>query len=447
VLPSYIIAEDFNQDSWLDLAVACEGSSQVFRYNNARLGGLFAVPWNYNVGGGPVALVSGQMDIPNGLFDGRPDIAVLSTLNLPGTNGIPSPCGAGWIAANQAPGPWNGAIPGVVPPAVGLVHFAGDDFNADGRIDFAFASQSPNALTVFNSVLGGYVAAPPLPLACAPVFVVTGDFDRNGRPDIAVAGTVPGGIEVSYNGAPVVAVAGLFPLLVLTGMDVGDFNADGYPDLVVVGNVPNGNGTLSGWAQVFLNSVPITGAVGFVAPPNLIMKTWGFDAQFVEVLAADGNGRDDFAVANRGSDTITIFLTDATGFVQDNRPVDPSGEYCLCKEQRKIDLLNIKFKLFKIKLQCGHFPIGLAAGDFDRNGKMDLAVALESKDEHLCAQNPSCIEIDFDIACGFNSNQTTHNQIRSPQESQTCPDCKEEPCGGNTPPKPAIDTEGSDSKN
>jgi hypothetical protein len=252
---------------------------------------------------------------------------------------------------------------------------------------------------------------------------------------------------INGNGfAPPVTVATLFAPLVPTGMDVGDFNADGYPDLVIVGNVPNGNGTLSGWAQVFLNSVPINSAVGFVAPPNLVMQTWGFDAQFVEVLDADGNGRDDFAVANRGSDTVTIFLTDATGLVRDNRPVDPSGDYCLCDEQRKKDLLDIKFKLFKIELKCGHFPIGLAAGDFDRNGKMDLAVALESADEDLCAQNPSCIEIDFDIACGFNSQQDPHVEIRDPQEPQRCGACKEGPCAGNTPPSTDIQT-GSDTKN
>jgi len=465
VLPSYIIAEDFNQDSWLDLAVACEGSSQVFRYNNACSGGLFTTPPTaYNVGGGPVALVSGQMDTGAGApqgFDGLPDIAALSTSNPPNTSGIPSPCGVGWIAATQPAGPWNYAIPGVAPPRIGLVHFAGGDFNADGRVDFVFASRDANYLYIFNSAPGAaYVAdlgnaAKIYALAAPPVFVVTGDFDQDGWTDIAVveAGT-PSVVQVLYNNASPGAGAGfaaptvgllLFAPLLPTGMDVGDFNADGYPDLVVAGNVPSGNGTLSGWSQVFLNTVPINGNIGFVGPASFVMKTWGFDAQFVEVLDADGNGRDDFAVANRGSDTVTIFLTDALpALVVDKRPVDP--RYCLCDDQRKKDLLDIAFKLFKIELQCGHFPIGLAAGDFDHNGKVDLAIALESADKELCAQNPSCIEIDFDIACGFNSNQDKHDDIKNQHESQTCGACKEEPCAENVPPKAEIQTE-SETKN
>lgn len=453
VLPSYIIADDFNQDSWLDFAVACGGSSQVFKYNNARAGGLFAPPIRYNVGGGPAALVSGHMDRPLQGFDGLPDIAVLSTTNLPGTSGIPSPCGIGWISATQPTGPWNGGIPGVTPPVTGLVHFAGGDFNADGRVDFAVVGRAPNQLYIFNS-------APPAPytpaggnpyaLGGTPVFVVTGDFDQNGWTDVAVVEQgSPGQIQVFYNtrtGLVAGPAVPLFVPLVPTGMDVGDFNADGYPDLVVVGNIPDQDPNLNGYAQVFLNTVPLTGGVGFAS--NAVMKTWGFNARFVEVADFDGNGRDDFAVANKGSDTVTIFLTDGLSLGPDKRPTVP--KYCLCKDQMKKDLLNITFKLFKIELQCGHFPIGLAAGDFDRNGKIDLAVALQSADKDLCAQNNSCIEIDFDIACGFNANQKTHAQIIQSEklqgkESQQCGACKGTPCTGNTPPKPEIQT-GSDTK-
>ena len=280
-----------------------------------------------------------------------------------------------------------------------------------------------------------------LPGTGTPVFVATADFDQGGWTDIAVLRanpptvTVyyntenlgPGGVQFTPGGSRPYTTTNLWNQLVPTGMDVGDFNADGYPDIVVVGNVPTGSPPLLlGQAQVLLNSVPtVAGApIGLTALPA--MSTWGFNTRFVEVADFDGNGRDDFATANYGSDTVTVFLTDGLFLVQ--------------------DLLKIAFKPFKIELECGHFPIGLAAGDFDRNGKMDLAVALQSVDEELCAQNPACIEIDFDIACGFNAYQLTHQQEladRGLSEPDQCP-CKG--CEGNAPPRPEIQTESETKK-
>ena len=453
VLPNYIVADDFDMNGWLDLAVSCVGNNVVGVHTNAN--GIFALaPLIIAVGPGPTALTTGHI----GVFDGFPDIGVLSTLTA----------GSGVPPVEQIP---NGAGPAVgIPlgglPANNLVHMVGDYFDNNNLLDIAVVETGPNLLYVYDDA--GNLLTPggaPIALPGPPVFVCTADFDQNGWADIAVlcAGN-PASVAVYYNNGAIAAVArfgvgvisalgtgltitALWAPLVPTGMDVGDFNDDGYPDLVVVGNA---GAPPQGFAQVLLNTVPTptVSAIGLAAVYPA-MQTWGFNTRFVEVADFDGNERDDFATANYDSDTVTIFLTDALGLVQDHRPVDPN--YCLCPEQRKKDLLDIAFKLFKIELRCGHFPISLAAGDFDRNGKMDLAVALQSADEELCAQNNSCIEIDFDIACGFNKNQRTHQQILvdrglQDKEKQQCPECKEEPCAGNVPPKAEIQTE-SETKN
>jgi len=452
VLPNYIVADDFNMDGWLDLAVSCIGNNVVDVYTNAG-NGLFPVPPNpvaFAVNPGPVALITGNI----GVYNGFPDIGVLSTLTV-GSAALP----VTQIGNGVAP-PAGVPTPGL--PNTGLVHMAGGYFDNNNLLDIAVVSSAGgNNLYVFNAA-GAQVTpgAAPIVLPGVPVFVSTADFDQNGWSDIAVLCLgAPATVTVCYNNGNIagggavqfapggVTVTPLWLPLIPTGMDVGDFNADGYPDLVVVGNVPVG-GFLQGYAQVLLNSVPTVPAapIGFIAFPA--MQTWGFNTRFVEVADFDGNGRDDFATANYGSDTVTIFLTDGLpALIPDNRPVVPP--YCLCDDQRKADLLNIAFKLFKIEVKCGHFPIGLAAGDFDRNGKMDLAIALQSADDNLCAQNPSCIEIDFDISCGFNANQQTHQAVLAGRglngkELEQCSSCKD--CGGNTPPKPEIQTE-SDSKN
>ena len=432
ILPNFIIAKDLDQNGWDDLAVSCGASSDVWLYTNKA--GAFTTPKTVSVPGGPVGLAAGY--VSRGSFTGFPDIAVLSTANTKGNPSIVS-----WIRAARS----QGALPLTGLPSNGLVQMAGADFNNDNRLDFAVAARDPASLFVFESP--NYAAVEPLALPGAPVFISTGDFDQNGWNDIAVLcqGTGLGGsvasVVIFYNdgtgkfSADKTSKVALFAPMVPTGMDVGDFNADGYPDLVVVGNVANA-GVSNGFAQVVLNALSITGAIGFVPQPA--MATWGFNARFVEVADFDGNGRDDFAVANWGSDTVTIFLTDATALVMDRRPVD--SQHCLCSEQMKHDLLSIQFKLFKIEVKCGHFPIGLAAGDFDHNGKIDLAVALQSANGMLCPQNPSCIEIDFDIACGFNPNQKPHQALGISGESTTCSSCKPGPCTGNAPPKPEIQT-------
>jgi hypothetical protein len=288
-----------------------------------------------------------------------------------------------------------------------------------------------------------------------PIALAAADFDQNGWEDVAVV-TSGSTLYVFFNGAGGVFGPSLGPIQVAipipTAIDVGDFDADGFPDIVVVGNRPptTGTGQPSGLAQVFMNQVHqnIPTASWGTFQPLGAMLTWGFNAKAVEVLDADGNGRDDFAVANWGSATVTVFLVDAQALVNDTR--NTRGQ-CLNPAGMAPDRLQIGFQLFKIELKCGYYPIALAAGDFDRNGKMDLAVALQSADEELCAQNNSCIEVDYDIACGFVAasgpvtGQTNHNSLPGPQENQECT-CKEPPCGGNTPPSTDIQT-GTDSKN
>lgn len=418
ILPNYIIAEDFNSDGWLDLAVSCFGNSQVWTYENVGAG-IFAPPLNafgspLGVPLGPIALVSGTF----ASIDGFPDLGVLSSIpaRVSGWNFNGRPASLATI--NNAP---------ISLPMPEVVHMAVGDFDRkDGLSDIVIIDTTP-ALHFYTSAVDGAVA--PIILRGKPTFVVVADFDQNGWDDVAVS-DANNAVTIYYMPGTVslvlpVSLGAITP----TSMDVADFNNDGFPDIVVVGNAGG-----AGFAQILLNSVLPTGFTAMAAQP-----TWGTDARFVEAFDADGNGWTDFAVANYGSHTITMFLTQPVRVV----PVNRNIRDIICRTP-VATTIDVEPK-FKYELQCGYYPTGIAAGDFDRNGKMDIAISLYSATLIIDPQVPSCIEIIFDVACGFQPNQQPH-RISPEFEPQACQPCIDGPCEENRPPSAVIQT-GSDTKN
>jgi hypothetical protein len=112
------------------------------------------------------------------------------------------------------------------------------DFNGDGRLDLAVANNFSNSVAVLLGN-GDGTFAPPVDYGVpnGPTSVAIGDFNGDGRPDL----TVTAGDAVSIllgNGDGTFSVAatsfvvgdiGSIPAWVA----VGDFNGDGRPDLAV----------------------------------------------------------------------------------------------------------------------------------------------------------------------------------------------------------------------
>jgi len=460
VFPNDIIAEDFNSDGWLDLAVSGFGDSTVWLYENqgaiTSLPGVF-LPNSPTLAGpigvalGPVTLVSGRFgliaektardfkrgdQIPG--FDGYPDLGILSGVSaqLRGVNFTAKPLEAltqlpirGRVSTIE--GIWGSASPLPASP----VHMAVGDFDrADALSDIvvldagSLALSASPALRFYTSA--GYVkktvpAIINLP-AFQPTYVVAADFNQDGWDDVAVC-DVSNTVTIYYlrDGG----VIGIFPVALgavsPTALDVADFNNDGFPDIVAVGSI---NG--SGFAVVVENNV--SSSQRFVALPA--QPTWGLSASFVEAFDADGNGWVDFAVANYASNTITVFLNQPQGVASVRR----NTREVVCLSPKAISIAIEP--TFKYELQCGYYPTSIVSGDFDRNGKMDIAITLYSGTEEIRPQVPSCIEVIFDVSCGAQPDQELH-RIEPQSEPQEC-----ECCSGNTPPSPEIQT-GSDSKN
>jgi len=210
------------------------------------------------------------------------------------------------------------------------------EFNGDGVIDLAVANQLDNTVAILRGNGNGtFQAAVSYAAGSGPIFVAVGDFNIDGRQDLAVANG--GGVSILLGNAngtfqsPVNYAAGANPVSIV----VGDFNNDNWSDLIVVNSNSNNVSILRG------NPPPNLGT--FQAPVNYAVGSFP-----VSVAAGDFNadGRRDLAVANRNSNNVSILLGNLSGTFQ------PAVNYGV-----------------------GTSPVSVAVGDFNGDGQRDLAVA------------------------------------------------------------------------
>jgi hypothetical protein len=136
-----------------------------------------------------------------------------------------------------------------------------------------------------------------------PEAIAAGDFNGDGTADIAVANFLSNDVSILLadgagglapaSGSPV--AAGSAPLAVAAG----DFNGDGRLDLAVANNASNDVSILLG-----------NGAGGF-SPPSAVAV--GSGPQSIAIGRFDAGGTLDLAVANNVDDTVSILLGDGAG--------------------------------------------------------------------------------------------------------------------------------------
>jgi len=370
---------DFNGDGRLDLAVVDNGSNQVSILIGNGLGNFSTGPLGPPTGKGPVSVAVGDFD-----GDGKEDLAVVNQTD--GTVSILHGNGDGTFTAKS-----------LVTVGTSPAWIAVGDFNGDGKLDLAVVNSNCPALPCalgagsvsifFGKGDGTFTAQPSLVVGNRPLFVTTGDFNGDGKLDLAVANFNDNTVSVLLNngngtfGSKTDFTTGTQPVSVAAG----DFNGDAKLDLAVTNQKDN---TVS----VLLNS----GAGTFSAHVDYSTGTTP-----ASMAAADltGSGIVDLAVSNSGDNTVSVLLGLGNGAFTTradittgmgkgplsvvSKPFRNNGTNDLAIANEVDNTVSILLGngdgtfAFKQTLSTGAStaPVAIAVADFNGDGKLDLAVA------------------------------------------------------------------------
>lgn len=310
-----IASADFDRDGWLDLATA--GRDGVTILLNTGSGGftprVLTMPNE-----GAFDMAAGDLD-----RDAVPDLVVAQADG----DAVDVLIGHGdgtFAAPRRIP------IAGGNPRGLALV-----DYDRDGKLDIIVTEYATGAWRILYGDGAGAIARQDRFGGIArPQGVLARDFNRDGRPDLAMASTSINMVAVFLS----TGTTGLVQRNVTVGgavhvLAAGDYNGDGWLDLSAASTSNSTIYTLHGNAS---------GLAWKVTTPS------GSSPRGIVTEDLNQDGRLDLITANRASATVNVHLGSGTGTFGAARAVG-----------------------------AGSGSRDVAAGDFDHDGRIDLATSNE----------------------------------------------------------------------
>ena len=296
-----IATGDFNGDGKLDIAVANSGENHI-SILAGNGDGTFKAATTVNTNGRPVALAAADL---NG--DGKLDLVVLS-FGLMGTNTYS-------VLIGNGDGTFKAPMDTTL--AAGGTYVAVGDFNLDGKADLAISHFNANTVSVFSGKGDGTFGSERLYLVGTnPGALVIQDVNGDGKPDIVVANGSSSVLLADPGSAGITTLLGngdgtfqAAPSLPAGNEPAGvvavDVNGDGKTDAVV-------SNQFGGELDVYLND----GKGGFGQPRRIAVTGLnGNTTSAFGIAAADfnGDGKIDVALADGINQDVTVLAGNGDG--------------------------------------------------------------------------------------------------------------------------------------
>ena len=365
---SALAAGDFNRDGIMDFIAASAISNRVSLLLGGGIG--FQTAQTSATGTNPVGVAVADF---NG--DGKLDAATANS----GSNNVSVLLGNGDGSFGTS-----NYDAGTSPFAV-----AAGDVNGDGKLDLVTANNGSNNVSVLlGNGDGTFQPALPYGTGSGPFGLAIGDFDRDGNPDLAVAvhrtakvsvllgngdGTFDAAVDYTVGSGP-------------ASVAVADFNGDGKSDLATANDQSNnvsillgvGDGTFGAAVHSSVGTAPDSiAAADFNGDGKADLLTANVNSANVSLLSGNGNGTFQAAVnysAPQGATQLAV-----GDFNRDGRldAVTGAPNYYIVSLLLNGGLcsLNCSTMAAAVPYAAGTVPVAHAAGDFDRDGIPDLAVA------------------------------------------------------------------------